>query len=123
MNDTLKKYELMISLGIPMEIEMLQGFCQGPTWSIKCSELDINPQSFGLMSDSIATAILERACREWLEKEQSIYINADDQGFYYAFYMPRGTDPITGIECEYDAAQIAALEYCLKERTTQCTDN
>lgn len=108
MNDTLRKYELMKKLQIPVaEFEPHFWEYRDEKWY----------EGDRVVPDFAAAAILERACREWLEKEQSIYIAADDQGFYYAFYMQRSTDPITGIECEYDAAQIAALEYCLKEKS------
>ena len=106
MNDTFKKYELMKELGIATTVYLT---------------IDGNKRWVGddnkYVRDCFVAAILERACREWLEKQQSIYINTDDQGFYYAFYMQRSTDPITGIECDYDAAQIAALEYCLNEKS------
>lgn len=107
MNLTLKKYELMKELGITTDIEYRDNI-----WVMD------DGVSLGQITNNVAAAILERICREWLEKEQSIYINADDQGFYYAFYMQHSTDPITGLECEYPAAQIAALEECLEKRQT-----
>jgi hypothetical protein len=67
---------------------------------------------------AIVAAILERACREWLEKQGIIFQSGND---FWCF--GREGDYQMTMGNSFDAAQIAALEYCLKERTTQCTDN
>jgi len=101
MNTTLKKYELMKELGI----------------------LDSNTISSFVATTTEYTyqfpvaAILERACREWLEKKE-IDVNHN----FGKTYTIWGCD-IDRVYDSFDAAQIAALEYCLKERTTQCTED
>jgi len=121
MNDTLRKYDLMKQLGIEQDWE----YCEkSKSWYRPCWEH---------VTDFMAACIFERICREWLEKK-SIFVycfHEPDVDFVnYAFRWLDDADPlyaamITNNEFykSFDAAQIAAMEYCLKEGTTKCIDN
>jgi hypothetical protein len=120
MNLTLRKYELMKELGIETGIF----YTLEDGWHFGTQKY--------LTQD--AAAILERACREWLEK-QSVFVycynrlrdGLDRFTFKFLDYSYDLKYPCLSTNetfyKSFDAAQIAALEYCLKERTTQCTED
>ncbi len=96
MNDTFKKYELMKELGIKIE---------------PCPVAAHN-----LMGESATAAILERACREWLEKKG---IEVTFRGDFFFLTSEGRRIDVAHIYNSFDAAQIAALEWCLKEKNTK----
>jgi len=64
--------------------------------------------------DCFVAAILERACREWLDKHDLAVLFMNDD-WYSLIRFGAGS---VGSYDSFDAAQIAALEYCLKENSS-----
>lgn len=116
-----EKYELMVKLGI-VDSQLMQ--------------YDL-PEIEALSLKTLA-AVLERACREWLEKE-GVYIEAAWEGktiteYEVSIRTPELENVCCGGHCDsnqssvlviccntFDGAQIEALKYCLKNRDTLCT--
>ena len=101
MNDTFKKYELMKELGIATTVYLT---------------IDGNKRWLGddnkYVRDCFVAAILERACREWLESDGIVIYGRNGE---YHIDIINTHDSKTADS--FDAAQIAALEYCLNEKS------
>jgi nitroimidazol reductase NimA-like FMN-containing flavoprotein (pyridoxamine 5'-phosphate oxidase superfamily) len=108
MNLTLKKYELMKKLEIPVleqDIDWLVYDGDG-TWYERGNVENI-------INELAVAAILERACREWIEKNHNVCIEIHEST--YAIYG-RGFSATNNWFTSFDQAQIAILEYCLEHK-------
>jgi hypothetical protein len=127
MNNTLRKYELMKELNIPIgqyNINALSYDNRYKAWFFSTHNI----------SDYEAAAIFERACREWLEKKgfeiQIYFVDGRVMGYEVIRQTPELENICCGGHCcenqstaciaqdinSFDAAQIAALKECLKEK-------
>lgn len=117
MYNTLKKYELMKELGIPVleqDIDWLVYDGDG-TWYER-GNVDRT------LHEETVASLLERACREWLEEQEMYvyleidrYMNEDIKTFCVRFSKRYVICPNAAT---YDIAQVEALKHCLQERNS-----